>query len=195
MGHQVRKLLFLLCGALVAVAAAQEQPKTVRVGVPMMQNTSRRSVNVRLQRDRLVRDFQQSQRKKKKDAVSIVAVPLDAYSPNEVGREAKVKNCDYVLATELVELRTARDPQEPNRPGSISIGSDPLGAYPGPPTMNEPVFRAVVDYRLFRVGNPEPLVDLSVSGTENTDENEAVSRQLGQIVNRVVSEIRERQAH
>jgi hypothetical protein len=194
MGHELRKLLILFCAIVVGLcaAAAQEQSKVVSIGIPPMQNTSRRSVQVRLQRDRLVRDFQQSQKKKKKDAVSIVAVPLDAYTPNEVSREAQEKNCDYIVTTELVELRTAGDPQEAKRRGSISIGSDPLGAYPGPPKMDEPVHRAVVEYRLFRVGDPQPLLDLSVSGTENSDENETVSRQLGQIVNRVLSELRER---
>lgn len=193
MGHQIRKLLFLLGAVLVAVAVAQEQPQTVRLGVPMMKNTSRRSVSVRMQRDRLVREFQQSQKKKKKDAVSIIAVPLDASTVTEVNREAKEKNCDYLVETELVELRTARDPREPNRPGSISIGSDPLGGYPGPPAMDAPVHHAVVDYRLFRLGDQGPLVDSSVSGTENTDDNETVSRLLGQIASRVLSEIRARQ--
>lgn len=191
MGHRVGKLLFLLCAALVAFA--QEAPQAVRVGVPLMKNTSRRPVNVRLQRDRLVREFQQTHNKKKKDAVTFVAVPLDASTVTEIGREAKAKNCDYVVETELVSLRTAGDPQERNRAGSISIGSDPLGAYPGPPAMDEPVHRAVVEYRLFRLGNPEPLVNSSVSGTENTDENETVSRLFAQIVNRVTSEIRGRQ--
>lgn len=157
-----------------------------------MANTSTRSINPTLQRDRLIRAFQQDKKHGKSAAVE--AIPLKGTTPGEVGGEARDKGCDYILYTELVELRTGGDPQQQNQQGSISIGKDPLAQYPSPPYMNEPVFQATVNFHLNRVADPEPQLSSSVRTLEHTDEDETVSRLLGQIVSRVKSEIGARSA-
>ena len=176
-----------------ANAEVQAPPSVIRIGVPMMGNTSTRSVNRRLQRDWLVRDFQPDKKKKGKPSATqrIEAVALDSDSPADAAREARDKNCDYVLYTKVVELREPGDPRRPNQPGSVSIGRDPLGAYPDPSVMHDPVHYAVVEYRLQRLGESEPRLALSVSGEEHADENGTVQQLLFLIVNRVRDELRE----
>jgi hypothetical protein len=193
--RNVSPMVLVTC-VLSVVAASQvlSAPKVIRVGVAPMENTSTRPINQRLQRDRLAREFQPHKKHQKPGAVVIEAVRLDSSTRADIGREARDRGCDYILYTNLVELRTAGDPQAPKRSGSVSIGSDPLAQYPGPPYMNAPVFRAVVDYRVERVDDANVLFALSASGLEHTDEDGTVSRLLGQIANRVKSELESKQS-
>jgi hypothetical protein len=173
------------------------QSSIVRVGVPIMENTSNRTINPKQQRDWLVRDFQPEKKKKKKGAqtetVQIEAVALDSDSPADAISEARDKNCEYILYTNLVELREPVDPRPPNQPNTASVGRDPLSVYSSDPThMQDPVHYAQVDYRLERVGGgSEALLASSVSGQEHSDENGTVYRMLFLIVNSVKSELRE----
>jgi hypothetical protein len=170
------------------------QPNVVRVGVPIMENTSTRTINRKQQRDWLVRGFQPEKKKKKKGAqaetVQIEAVALDSDSPADAISEAREKDCEYLLYTNLVELRAPGDPRPQNQPNSASIGRDPLSVYPDDPTtMHDAVHYAEVDYRLERVGRSEALLASSVSGQEHSDENGTVERMLFLIVNSVKSEL------
>ena len=174
----------------------KSQPNVVRVGVPMMENTSTRTINRKLQRDWLVRGFQPEKKKKKKgaqaDTVEIEAVALDSDSPGDAIREAREKNCEYILYTNLVELREPGDPRPQNQANSASIGRDPLSVYPDPTAMQDPVHYAQVDYRLERIaGSSEAVLASSVSGQEHSDENGTVERLLFLIVNSVKSELRD----
>jgi len=191
----------LLTVALVATTLRAQpddkaQSNIVRVGVPMMENTSTRTINRKLQRDWLVRGFQPEKKKKKKgsqsDAIQIEAVALDSDSPGDAIREAREKNCEYILYTSLVELREPGDPQPHNQPNSAPLSRNPYSGYPSSPTMQDPVHYAQVDYRLERVGgSSEALLASSVSGQEHSDENGTVERLLFLIVNSVTSELRE----
>ena len=169
------------------------QPNFVRVCVPVMENTSARNINRRQQRDWLVRAFQPDKKKKAKhpETQRIEAVSLDSDSSADAAGEARDNNCDYVLYTTVVELREPGDPQRPNQPGSVAIGRDPLSVYPDAATMHDPVHYAVVDYRLQRVGDPEPRLASSVSGQEHSDEDGTVQRLLFLIVDSVKRELRE----
>ena len=143
-----------------------------------------------------MRDFQPEKKKKKKGAqaetVQIEAVALDSDSPGDAIREAREKNCEYILYTNLVELREPGDPRPPNQPNTASVGRDPLSVYNSDPTtMHDPVHYAQVDYRLERLGGSEALLASSVSGQEHSDENGTVERMLFLIVNSVKSELRE----
>jgi hypothetical protein len=190
----------LLTIALVSttIQAQQDdkaQSNVVRVGVPIMENTSTRTINRKQQRDWLVRGFQPEKKKKKKgaqsDTVLIEAVALDSDSPGDAISEAREKNCEYILYTNLVELREPGDPRPPNQPNTASVGRDPLSVYPDPTTMQDPVHYAEVDYRLERVGgSSQALLASSVSGQEHSDENGTVERMLFLIVNSVKSELR-----
>lgn len=171
------------------------QSSVVRVGVPVMENTSTRPINRTQQRDWLVRDFQPEKKKKKKseqpETVLIEAVALDSDSSADAVREARDKNCEYILYTNVVELREPGDPQPRNQPNSVNIGRDPLSVYPDPTRMHDPVHYAEVGYRLERIGAPEALLASSVSGEEHSDENGTVQRLLFLIVNSVKAQFRE----
>jgi hypothetical protein len=192
-------VLLALALASTTLHAQQDdkaQPNVVRVGVPIMENTSMRTINRKQQRDWLVRGFQPEKKKKKKgtqpESIQVEAVALDSDSPADAIREARDKNCEYILYTNLVELRAPGDPRPQNQPNSASIGRDPLSVYPDPTTMQDPVHYAQVDYRLERVGgSSEALLASNVSGEEHSDENGTVERLLFLIVNSVKSELRE----
>jgi hypothetical protein len=189
--------LALVSTTLHAQQDDKAQSNVVRVGVPIMENTSTRTINRKQQRDWLVRGFQPEKKKKKKgaqsDAIQIEAVALDSDSPGDAIREAREKNCDYILYTTLVELREPGDPRPPNQPNTASVGRDPLSVYNSDPTtMHDPVHYAQVDYRLERVGgSSEALLASSVSGQEHSDENGTVERLLFLIVNSVKSDLRD----
>jgi len=191
-------LLTMAVGSTTLHAQQDDKARSnvLRVGVPIMENTSTRTINRKQQRDWLVRGFQPEKKKKKKaaqsDTVQIEAVALDSDSPGDAIREAREKNCQYILYTNLVELREPGDPRPQNQPNSASVGGDPLSAYPDPTIMHDPVHYAQVDYRLERVGGEsEALLASSVSGEEHSDENGTVERMLFLIVNSVKSELRD----
>ena len=206
---RVRALGALTTLLLATLVSSQERPQSskaevaspqtssVRIGVPIMANTSTRSINRRLQRDWLVQAFQPDKKKSKKKAAAppevpqIEALALESDSPAGAAREARGKNCDYVLYTKLIEMREPGDPRPRNQPGAVSIGRDPLATYPDVSVMHDPVHYAVVEYRLQRVGESEALLAQSVSGEEHTDENGTVQRLLFLIVDRVKDELRE----
>src|SRR5579863_7172510 len=91
---------------LQAQQGDKAQSSVVRVGVPLMENNSTRSINRKQQRDWLVLGFQPEKKKKKKgeqpETVRIEAIALDGDSPADVLREAQDKNCEYILYTNLV---------------------------------------------------------------------------------------------
>jgi len=174
---------------------ANAAPKTIRIGIPTMANVSNRSINRRLERDWLVQAFQPDKKKKKNKqpalAQPIEAVALDSDSPAEAAGEARDKNCDYILYTKLVDMREPGDPELAPKPGSISVGKDPLSQYPDSTVMHAPTHYAQVEFRLQKVGDPEPLFDQNISATEPDDENGTVRELLPQIVDRVKSELRQ----
>jgi len=183
----------LATAQLSAQSPSQVQPDAVRIGIPLMRNSSTRPISPRLQRDSLVRAFQPEKKKKGKqlELPRIEAIALESDSLTEATREAREKNCDYVLYTNLVELREPGDPQPHNKPGSVSIGRDPLAAYPDPSVMHDPVHYAVVEYRLRRLDNSQARLALSVSGQEHADENGTVQQLLFLIVRSVKGELRQ----
>jgi hypothetical protein len=172
---------------------ANSRPRTVRVGIPPMRNTSTRSINAKLQRDWLVRAFQPDKKKKGKreESVRLEAVALQNQSPADALGEAHGKNCDYVLFTTLVQLSEPGDRPPRNQPAEVKIGHDPSSVYPDPTVMHDPVHYAVVDYRLQRVGSVSVRTASSISGEMHDDENGTVHNLLFMIVNYVRDELLE----
>jgi hypothetical protein len=164
----------------------------VRIGVPVLHNTSNRPVDRRLLRDWLVGAFEPSKKKKnkKQDAPKIEAVSLQSDARADALAEAREKNCDYVLFANLVEMREPGDPQRSRTPASVSVGRDPLGAYPDPSVMHDPVHYAVLEYQLQRLDERTPRLNLTVSGQEHADENNTVRPLLFRVVDRVIHEVR-----
>src|SRR5271157_268615 len=104
MYRSARALFLFLC--LLSLCAFAQENRVIRVGVPIMKNLAGRSVPGNIERDRLVAALNQ-EKPDKKLHVKVQGVPLEGLTPEDIGDEAKQKNCDYVVYTTLIELRTA----------------------------------------------------------------------------------------
>lgn len=175
-----------LSGALALAQAPSQQSRPIRIGVAVPKNVSIRTVAVKAQRDRLVHflEAMNSKKDKAKGRAAIVAVALDSDDREDAADEAGKKDCDYVLYTRVTDLRQRGDISPGPSLGKVMIGN-PTAGPPGVETTY-----GEVEFRLVRVGEPEPLVVSTVSGTENEDDDTTVSRLLDRVATRVVSEVR-----
>jgi hypothetical protein len=190
-----RALVLSLC--LLSLCAVAQENQVVKVGVPVMKNAAGRSVPGNLERDRLVAALNQ-QKPDKKTHLKVQGVPLEGMTPDEVGDEAKQKSCDYVVYTTLVELQSSADPNIPQRPGATpgttpgTIQTNPNGEW-GVPSGGRnlnPEYRATVEYRLYRTGNPSAISGAPFSNHQVADEETVVSQVMNEIANKVWGEIK-----
>lgn len=189
--------LLLLLGAALA---AQEQSgqaapeKPIRIGVATLRNTSPRTIATKVQRDRLVRLLNESNRKDdaRKGRAKLEAVALDADSAPAAAAEARDQHCDFLVYTNLKDLR------EPGDPVPVRVGpdagdittTDPLKEPGHGPGSLNPATYAMMEFRLHKIGDPQPLVATSVSATEQMDAEATVSLLMTQIASRVTTEVR-----
>src|SRR5208283_147921 len=131
----LRAFIFLLC--LISLCAFAQENRVIRVGVPAMKDQSGRNVSGDMERDRLVATLNH-QKPDKKQHLAVQGVPLDGLTAEEVGAEAKEKQCDYVVYTTLTELRAATDSMQRTTPGTMQTGppgtiqSNPGGVWNNP---------------------------------------------------------------
>lgn len=184
-------ILALLIGAPITLA--QQQTQVIRVGVPVMKNTSTRSIPTQVARDHLVKALN-SEKPDKKLHMKVQGVALEGTDAQDATSEALAKHCDYVVYTMLTELRAKDDPVS-RRPGTISINPRPQQTTPNPEdaAMN-PVYDATVEYELFRAGDPAALSGAPLSTREPMPEMAVVSEVLDRIANRVFAEVKARVA-
>jgi hypothetical protein len=136
----IRHLSSLFFFALAALALSQDLPSHPRDGatlcVAMVTNLSARSAMLDRLTERLAKDLREEKiRALAMDSSTTTDAKLRPTREN--GEEAKSKNCDYMLLTQIVDPKTR--PFEPQSP-QISIGgrvpstdaSDPLGGSSGP---------------------------------------------------------------
>ncbi len=103
-----RMLLGFLLALTVAsfFAAAQQQPRIVRVGVAADEESIRAAVppnstpNTRIQRDLLV-SYLNGHKSEKKSLVKVEAIALTTLDPKGILTEAREKGCDYVVELSL----------------------------------------------------------------------------------------------
>lgn len=185
----VRALVFLSMLTVATIALAQQQPRVIRVGVPLMKNTSTRSVSTEVARDHLVKAFN-SEKTDKKLHLKVQGVALEGTDPRDVASEAEAKQCDYVVYTTLTELRANSDPNM-RRPGTITSNPNPQRTVPDQEdaAMNL-VYEATVEYKLFRTGGHAALSGAPFTAREAMDETAVVSEVLDRIANRVFAEVK-----
>ena len=133
-------------------AANARNPGTIRVGVVQINNKAGRPVSEESLRERLVGQIQ---------GMGIDAVPLNASSPAEAETEAKAKQCDFILYTDIAALK--------------SSAAKKLGGMFGRVAGVEGVDKteARVDYKLFAVGETSPRLQSSATAKEEGDEASA----------------------
>jgi hypothetical protein len=189
----MRRFATLMLSICLALPALAQDNRVVRVGVAMMQSQASHSISGNWGQDRLVAALNQ-QKPDKKQHIKLQGVPLEGTSPEEVANEAKQKNCDYVVYTNLVELQASTDSAMQPRAGTM--GTYPGGSLGMPPnnpnntrTMNTQ-YRATVDYRLYRTGDAAAISSSSLTNQQSGPEENVVAQALNQVANRVLAEVK-----
>jgi hypothetical protein len=148
-----------------------KRPGEIRVGVVAINNKTDRSVSTDTVRSSLIGNITGS---------GIEAVPLDSTSPAAIEAEARQKGCDYILYTDIAELKKS---------GSKAGGL--LGRATGVGIAKER-FEAHLDFRLFATGSTSPQLTSSSKSKEEGPELVSLSAAAGQEAKTVVSEIQKK---
>lgn len=137
-----------------AVPADSKRPGTIRVGVVQINNKTDHSVSTDSLRERLIGGIQGS---------NVEAVPLNATSPSEADAEAKAKQCDFVLYTDISTLKLS---------AAKKLGGM-LGRATGVGSGGAEKTESKVEFKLFPVGDSAPRLQSSASGKEEGDDASA----------------------
>jgi len=131
-----------------------KKPGTVRIGVVQINNRTNNSVSTEALRERLISSIQGN---------SVEAVPLNATMPSEADAEAKLKQCDFVLYTDIASLKLSAAKAFGGMLGRASgVGSGSLGKT-----------EAKVEFKLVPVGESAPRLQAAASGKEEGDDASA----------------------
>lgn len=150
-------------------SADSKQPGTIRVGVVAINNKSNRPVSVEALRTRLMGGIESS---------NIDAVPLQqAISLIEAEAEAKAKQCDYILFTDISGLKIS---------AAKKLGGL-LGRAAGVGGIDKA--EAKVEFKLYPVGATTPVLESTATAKEEGDEA-SVGKALDAEARAVVNEVR-----
>jgi hypothetical protein len=148
-------------------APGTKQPGVLRVGVVQINNKAGKPISQEALRQRLIGQIQAS---------SIEAVPLNGLSASEIEAEAKAKQCDYVLYSDVTALKTSK-----------------IGGMFGQITGVGGVAKteAKVEFKLFAVGETSPRLQSSASAKVEGEEASAGSA-IDAEAKAVIAEVRKR---
>jgi hypothetical protein len=114
-------------------AVAPKKPGVVRIGVVEPLNKSGRTMPTPMLRGSLVGSFNKA---------PFEAVPIAGATPAELDRDAAGKACDFILVSDIAELKTSK----PNKVGGM------LKRVSGDTAAPADIHDARVDYKLYAVG-------------------------------------------
>src|SRR5229473_775604 len=194
---RTRGPLFLFILALAPVAAQTQdvpvQPKPgAKVCLATVSNVSARSALVDRLTERLAKNLKDEK---------IRAVAMDSntttdpklHPTRENGEEAKARDCDYMLLTQIVDPKAHPfDPQSPQ----ISVGgrvpsvdaSDPMGGSSGPVHRDN----LQVNFALFPMDRLKPVVDTVILAPPSGNVSDNLLTAMDRESNRVASELKKR---
>ena len=129
-----------------------KRPGVLLVGVVTINNKAGKPVSIDALRQRLIGNIESS---------GIDAIPLNAISPAEAEIEAKAKQCDYILYTDISALKTS---------AAKKLGGV-FGRVAGVQGIDKT--EAKVEFKLFAVGETSPRLQASASAKEEGDEASA----------------------
>ncbi len=192
-----RGLLFLFIFALATVAAQPQDlpihPKAgAKVCVATVTNVSTRSALV----DRLTERLSKDLRGDKINAFTMdssTTTDGKLHPTRENGEEAKSKDCDYMLLSQIVDPKAHPfDPQSPQ----ISIGgrvpsvdaSDPMGGSSGPVHRDN----LQISFALFPMDRLKPVVDTVILAEPSGHVSDNLLSAMDRESNRVASELKKR---
>lgn len=124
-------------------------PGAIRIGVVQIKNKTDKQISSEALRGRLINDLQSG---------NLEAVPLNAMSAIEADAECRVKQCDFILYTDVATLKSSK------------IGGM-FGRVTGVAGASKT--EAKLDYKLVAVGETAPRLQASASAKEEGDENSA----------------------
>jgi len=145
-------------------AARPQRGGVLRIGVVKIHNQAAEEVSTDSLRSRLVEDFA---------LAHVDAVPLEAETPEEVEAEAREKGCEYILYTDVQDLKA----------------SGKLGGILGRATGRQK-FESQTSFRLFLTGEDEPRLESSAASKEGTGPEESVAATLRQETRDVLEQVR-----
>jgi|SRR5215204_964853 len=154
-------------GQGTAAANQPKQPGALVIGVVQFNNKSSRSLSLDLVRQRLIGQIQ---------GAGFSAIAMNATSQMEAEVEAKVKQVDFILYTDIATLKM-------NKLGGL------LGGLSGGSAM--PKTESKLEFKLFAVGEPSPRLQSNTSAKEEGDEN-SVGTAVDAEARMVVAEVRKR---
>lgn len=157
-------------GPSATTPAAAKAPGTVRVGIVAINNRSDRNVSLDSLRQRLIGAIA---------ANGIDAIPLGGVSATEIEAEARARQCDYILYTDLSTLKIS---------AAKKLGGF-LGRAAGVSGVEKTESR--VDFKLFAVGQASPTLQSNATAKEEGDEASAAAS-VDNEANKVSAEIRKR---
>jgi hypothetical protein len=148
----------------------------VRVGVVEINNKANASISTDGLRDRLIGEI---------SGTGVDSIPLDASSIGEAQTEAKAKQCDYILFTDISSLKAAS--------ASKKIGGL-LGRATGVDTGGTGKSEARLDFKLFPAGGSSAKLESSAVGKEDSDDasvSAALDREAKAVVAAARPELRD----
>ncbi|HEY8227297.1 MAG TPA: hypothetical protein VIG25_18640, partial [Pyrinomonadaceae bacterium] len=150
-----------------AAVSTAKPAGVIRVGVVQINNKAGKPVSQDVLRQRLIGNIQ---------TTGIEAVPLNGISSGEVEAEAKAKQCDYILYTDLAALKMSK---LGGLFGSVA-GAGGIGKT-----------ETKMEFKLFAVGETSPRLQSTSSAKEEGDENSA-GMAIDTEARMVVAEIKKR---
>jgi hypothetical protein len=143
-------------------AARRKQPGTIRVGVAAINNRAGGSVSLGTLRATLVGSISDT---------NLEAVELDASDPSAADAEARAKDCDFVLYTDLSALKQS------NKVGGM------FGRVTGVGGLDK--YESRVDFRLVPTGGAAPTLESNATAKEDGADasvNAALQREARAVV-------------
>lgn len=166
-------------------SSSADQPRTIRIGVALMENRSGRNASPEWERDQLLRELK-SRRTKRKSPIVIEAVALQASSKEDAATEAAQKKCDYFVLTTMLDPRQG--------PG---ISGGPDGVAPAPVILgngNSSQMLAI-DFAIFNTSDLRTFAQgTSTAPVEESNDVRAADDAIRLMANQIASELRKKPA-
>jgi hypothetical protein len=159
--------------AAAAAAADAKKPGTIRVGVVGLENRTSESFDGESLRQRLIGGIKGG---------NIDAVAIYSKAPSDVTSEAKQKGCDFVLYTDVTDLKQS----SANKMGGL------LGRAAGVGGMVKQRFESTIDFRLLATGSETPQLQSKSNAKEDGDSNVAIGSAIDREAKMVSSAAKKR---
>jgi hypothetical protein len=154
-------------GNNAALSSNRKAPGVIRIGVVQVNNRTDRQMSTESLRQRLIGEI---------EGAGVDAIALNASSAVEAEAEAKAKQCDYILYTDVASMKSSAAKKLFGRVAGVG-GVDKT--------------EAKIEYKLFAVGDGSPRLQSGATAKEEGDDASAGTA-LSQEARAVAAEVRRR---